>query len=54
MQFGTCEDEVKQYLDARYISSYESSWHLYEFNMHEESPAVMCLQVYLEGKDMIS
>ena len=54
MQFGTCEDEVQLYLDARYISACEASWRLYEFNMHEESPAVMCLQVHLEGEDLIS
>ena len=24
MQFGTCQNEVQLYLDARYISSYES------------------------------
>jgi len=54
MQFGTCEDEVQLYLDARYISACEASWRLYEFNMHEESPAVMRLQVHLEGEDLIS
>ena len=54
MQFGTCEDEVKLYLDAHYICSCEGCWHLYEFNMHEESPSVMCLQVHLEGEDLIT
>ena len=54
MQFGTCQDEVKLYLDARYICSCESCWCLYEFKMHEESPSVMRLQVHLEGEDLIS
>jgi hypothetical protein len=54
MQFGTCEDEAKLYLDARYLSSCESSWRLYEFHMHEESPGVTRLQVHLAGEDLIS
>ena len=54
MQFGTCEDKVKLYLDAHYICSCEGCLHLYEFNMHEESPSVMRLQVHLEGEDLIT
>ena len=54
MQFGTCEDEVQLYLDARYICSCESTWSLYVFHMHEESPPVVRLQVYLPGEDLIS
>jgi len=54
MQFGTCQDEVQLYLDARYISSCESGWRIYEFHMHEESPSVKRLQVHVEGEDLIS
>jgi hypothetical protein len=31
MEFGRCIDEVKQYLDARYVSSCEAGWCLYFF-----------------------
>ena len=54
MQFGTCQDEVQLYLDARYISACEAAWRLFSFTMHEESPAVMRLKVHLEGEDLIS
>ena len=27
MEFGTCTDEIKQYMDARYVSSCEAHWH---------------------------
>ena len=54
MQFGTCEDEAQLYLDARYLSGCESGWRIYEFNMHEEYPAVTRLQVHVEGEDLIA
>jgi hypothetical protein len=43
MQFGRCQDEVQQYLDARYISSYEALWRLYLFHMQEQVPNVVRL-----------
>ena len=54
MQFGTCNDEVQLYLDARYIAACEGTWCLYQFRMHEESPAVLRLQIHLPGEDLIS
>jgi hypothetical protein len=33
-------DEVAQYLDARYISAVEACWQIFEFNMHAEEPTV--------------
>ena len=50
MEFGNCQDEVKQYLDARYISSSEALWRLYLFAMQEHHPAVVRLQVHLEDQ----
>src|SRR6266581_7876885 len=47
MQFGRCQDEVKQYLDARYVSSCEALWRLYLFHMQEQVPNVVRLQVHL-------
>ena len=47
MEFGKCQDEVKQYLDAQYIDAHEACWRLFMFNMHAEVPAVVRLQVHL-------
>jgi hypothetical protein len=46
-------DEVKEYLDARYIGSVESCWHMFEFVMHEETPPVYRLPVHLEGQHLV-
>jgi hypothetical protein len=41
MQFETCNNEVKQYLDAHYISSCESIWCLFHFLMHSADPNIV-------------
>ena len=46
-------DEIKEYLDARYIGSVESCWHIYEFGMHAEYPTVYRLPVHLEGQQVV-
>ena len=46
-------DEIKEYLDARYISAAESCWHIFEFSMHSESPSVYQLPVHLENQHLI-
>ena len=53
MEFGTCENEIKQYLDARYVSSCEAIWRLYFFEMHERQPSVMHLQVHLPDEQTV-
>jgi len=53
MQFGRSIDEIKLYLDARYISSCEAMWHLYLFDMQEHIPAVVRLQVHLPNEQPI-
>jgi hypothetical protein len=47
MEFGTCTDEIRQYLDVCYMCSCESHWRLFLFDMQEHYPAVICLQVHL-------
>src|SRR5437588_5090141 len=47
MQFGRSTDEVKLYLDARYISCCEAIWRLFLFHMQKQVPNVVCLQVHL-------
>ena len=47
MEFDTCNDETKQYLDACYVRSCKAHWCLYLFDMQEHNPPVICLQVHL-------
>ena len=49
----TAVDEVKCYLDARYISSVEVAWHILEFGMHLEWPSVYHLPVHLPNHQMV-
>ena len=53
IEFGTCRDEIKLYLDACYISSCEAHWHLYFFGMQEQVPNVVRLQVHLPGEHSV-
>ena len=46
-------NEVKEYLDSRYISAAESCWHTFEFSMHKEFPSVTCLPVHLENQQLV-
>jgi hypothetical protein len=54
MQFSTCNNEVKQYLDARYVSACESVWCLFHFLMHCAFPNVVHLQVHLPGQQYVT
>ncbi|GJT15509.1 DNA helicase [Tanacetum coccineum] len=40
-------DEIKNYLDARYISPHEACWRIFEFDIHHREPAVQILSVHL-------
>jgi len=46
-------NEIKEYLDSRYISAAESCWRIFEFNMHKESPSVTRLPVHLEDEQLV-
>jgi len=46
-------DEIKEYLDARYIGSVESCHHMFEFAMHAASPTVYRLPVHLEDQQLV-
>ena len=46
-------DEIKEYLDARYIGSSESCWHIYEFAMHAHDPHIYQLPVHLEDQQLV-
>ncbi|KAH7661261.1 DNA helicase protein [Dioscorea alata] len=40
-------DEIKNYLDCRYLSTYESCWRLFEFPIHHREPSVQRLFIHL-------
>jgi hypothetical protein len=49
MEFGKSQDEIKLYLDARYVSACEGFWCITQSIMHQELPYIVRLQVHLEG-----
>jgi hypothetical protein len=49
----TCRDEIKQYLDARYVSSCEALWRTYQFEMQEHYPTIVRLQVHLPDEQTV-
>ncbi|XP_019240003.1 PREDICTED: uncharacterized protein LOC109219999 [Nicotiana attenuata] len=46
-------DEIKRYLDCRYISATEACWRIFKFGIHHKEPAVERLPFQLEGKNPI-
>lgn len=40
-------DEITQYIDARYVFASKAFWRLSAFKMHDGSPSVMQLQLYI-------
>ncbi|PIA25570.1 hypothetical protein AQUCO_11100024v1 [Aquilegia coerulea] len=49
MVVGAEDDEIQQYLDARYVGPTEAAWRLYGFRIHEELPCVTRLALHLKG-----
>ncbi|XP_074298622.1 uncharacterized protein LOC141629539 [Silene latifolia] len=46
-------DEIKSYLDCRYLSASEAAWRIFEFDIQERNPSVMRLPVHLEGEQVV-
>ena len=46
-------DEIKRYLQGRYIGPTEAVWRLFEFSTHGEEPAVMHLDLHLPNQQAI-
>ncbi|CAL1359594.1 unnamed protein product [Linum trigynum] len=46
-------DEIKQYLDCQYLSAYEAAWRIYEFPIHERTPAVLRMCVHLPNQHTV-
>ena len=40
-------NEIKQYLQGRYISASEAAWRLLKFKIHDHSPTVYRLGIHL-------
>ncbi len=43
---GQNHDEIKAYLEGRYVSASEASWRLFSFRMHEGTPSITRLAVH--------
>lgn len=50
----TDKDDIKRYIDARYVSAIEGVWRLYHFPLHDRDPSVVRLQIHLEGQHMVT
>jgi hypothetical protein len=47
------DDEIKFYLDARYISASEASWRIFHYRLHNEKPDVIQLCIHLPGQHRV-
>ena len=47
-------DEVKHYLDGRYVCASEASWRIFGFDIHSRSPSVERLPVHLPNDKYVS
>jgi hypothetical protein len=50
---GETQNEVAQYLNARYIVPVEACWRLFEFSMHLELPSLYQLPVHLQDEQQV-
>ncbi|CAG8813910.1 12397_t:CDS:2, partial [Cetraspora pellucida] len=50
---GQMDDEIRLFLDARYISASEASWRIFHYRLHNEKPDIMQLHVHLPGKHRV-
>jgi hypothetical protein len=46
-------DEIKKYLDCRYVFASEAMWRIFKFDMHEWFPAIERLQYHLPNQQMV-
>jgi hypothetical protein len=47
------DNEIKRYIDARYVSSPEALWRIFGYDMHEEKPTVVRLAIHLPGEQQV-
>ena len=53
VQMGKDIDEIRKYLDGRYISASEACWRLFKFRLHREQPSVMRLMYHLPNSQSV-
>nr|GEU71510.1 DNA helicase [Tanacetum cinerariifolium] len=46
-------DEIKNYVEARYIGPYEACWRILDFHIHYRNPHVQTLAVHLENMQQL-
>ena len=47
-------DEIKAYLNCRYITPYEAIWRIFEYSIHSRNPAVQRLSIHLPNMQNIT
>ncbi|XP_026419749.1 uncharacterized protein LOC113315708 [Papaver somniferum] len=47
------EDEIKQYVDARWICLQDALWRIYKYHMNKISPPIVSLQIHLKDQQKI-
>jgi ATP-dependent DNA helicase PIF1 len=47
------DNEVKRFLDARYVSSAEACWRIFGFPLHEQYPCTKRLSIHLQDQQNI-
>ena len=47
-------NEVKRWIEGRYISAPDAVWRIFHFPLHEQIPNVVCLQVHLPNHHMVT
>ncbi|XP_021765519.1 uncharacterized protein LOC110730050 [Chenopodium quinoa] len=53
VQQGNRVDEIKQYLDCRYVSAIEACWRIFEFDLQHQYPSTELLQFHLPGEQFV-
>ncbi|XP_058765892.1 uncharacterized protein LOC131639412 [Vicia villosa] len=48
-----CVDEIKQYLDCRYVSPSEACWRIFSYKVHGRKPAVERMFFHLIGEKVV-
>ena len=47
------QDEVKDYINARYLSASEAAWRIFGFQINHREPSVSPLPIHLPGCDQV-
>ena len=53
MQNMTDTDEVKEYLNWRYVFAIEACWRIFEFEIHYRQPAIQRLSFHIENEQPV-